>query len=348
MRAMILAAGLGTRLRPLTQVIPKPALPMLNRPMLTHHLTLLRDAGVTEVMINLHHLPDILEERLRAAPVEGISLYFSREPVILGTGGGLKQVAGFFAGRGEPFFLLNGDLMIDVSLQDVLETHRRSGAVATMCLREDPEAAAYGALGVDGEGRIIDFVGRARAPGTVVRSGLFTGIHVLEEDVLALLPEGESCINRTAYPALISGGARVQAHFQQGFWSDVGTPGRYFSTSMALLSGRLRLAGMGDPKQAAWALTEAGQHGSQDRLKGLDAAEVLPNVLLAEGVSLGAGARLGPSVAVGEGASIGAGARVRRSVIWPGASIEPDVGLDEVIAWFDGSRTHLLSMAGMT
>lgn len=337
MRAMILAAGLGTRLRPMTDVLSKPSLPLLDRPLIAYHLEMLRQAGVTEVAINLHWLPEVLPQRLGDGSEYGMRITWSYEPVILGTGGGIRKMAKFLTEPGEPFFVLNGDLLIDMDLRRVLEHHRATGAIATMVLREDPAMTRFGALGVDSEGRIIDFVGRARAPGEVVRRGLFTGIHVLTAAVLAHLPEGEVCINRTAYTQLVALGQNVQSCFQEGFWSDVGTPERYLEAHQAVLEGRLPWLNDAPHASAAFARVQGGSFGELSRVQGLSAqtlaGDECKHLWIGQDVTLEPEVVLGEGVILGRGARIGRGARLEHTVVWPGAHVAPDARLRQAIVW---------------
>lgn len=312
MRAMILAAGLGTRLRPMTWVAPKPSLPVLNRPLLSWQLEMLKAVGIREVVINLHWLPEVLPRLLGDGAALGMSLTWVHEPVLLDTGGGIRNVAAFLKAPGEPFLVLNGDLLMDFDLERALETHRKAGAVATMVLREDPQAARYGIIGTDEAGRIVDFVGRARAPGEVVRQGLFTGVHVFEPEVLELIPPEVCSINMTAWPALVQRGAPTATCFQRGFWSDVGTPERYLEANLAMLEGALPLL-----------------QPARDE------------ALVAADVRRGAGVELASTVSVGAGVVLGAGARLSRCVVWPEAVVPEGAALDEAIVWVREGRTEI-------
>lgn len=341
MRAMILAAGLGTRLRPMTDVRPKPSLPLLDRPLIAYHLEMLRQAGVTEVAINVHWLPEVLPRLLGDGSSLGMKLTWSYEPVILGTGGGIRKMAEFLTASPEPFFVLNGDLLIDVELRKVLERHLQTGAIATMVLREDPAMERFGALGVDTSGRILDFVGRARAPGEVCRRGLFTGVHVLTGKVLERLPEGEVCINRTAYTQLVAEAQNVQSYFQEGFWSDVGTPERYLEAHQAVLEGRLPWLADAPLKTAAYAQGGSRRpltvYGEVRAIQGLEAALTARGhsgtLWIEQGAVLEPEVTLGEGVVIGAGARIGSGTRLNRTVVWPGAQVPPGLDLDHAIVW---------------
>ncbi|HLB02569.1 MAG TPA: nucleotidyltransferase family protein, partial [Nitrospiria bacterium] len=152
MKAMILAAGLGTRLRPLTNNLPKPLLPLADRPLIHYNLLLLKKYGITEVIINLHYHADKMKKVLGDGSDLGVRISYSEEPEILGTGGGVKKASRFFANRS--FLLMNGDILVDVNLDKVVEYHLKKKATATMVLRQDPEVEQWGVIETDVQGRI--------------------------------------------------------------------------------------------------------------------------------------------------------------------------------------------------
>ena len=157
MKAMILAAGYGTRLRPLTLSLPKPLLLVGGRPLLVWNLMLLKQHGITEALINLHYRGDQIVEALGDGSRYGMRLAYSHEPVILGTGGGIQQAQSYFENR--PFLVLNGDTISDCDLTALLETHRATQALATLAIREDPRAVDWGAVMVDADSRIVQIKG---------------------------------------------------------------------------------------------------------------------------------------------------------------------------------------------
>src|SRR5688572_6733281 len=162
MRAMILAAGFGTRLRPLTNVMPKPLLPVAGTPLIVWNLLLLRRYRFHDVMINLHYLGPMIQQALGDGSQFGLRLEYSPEPVILGTGGGIKQVEPFF--NGEPFLVLNGDTLFELDLDTVIAFHREREAAATMVLRRDPEAARWGLVEVGPRDQVIRITGKGLSP----------------------------------------------------------------------------------------------------------------------------------------------------------------------------------------
>ncbi|HEY6001130.1 MAG TPA: NDP-sugar synthase, partial [bacterium] len=234
-RAMVLAAGFGTRLRPLTNTTPKPLLPVANRPLLEYTFALLAGAGVREAIVNAHHLADELERGLRALDPSGLALHVSRERAILGTAGGLKRAESFLAGG--TFLLLNGDFLVDVDLRRVLDFHVEMQATATMVLVPDADA---GVLGVDPDGVIRRFIAPRPAdePADRLSCG-FTGIHVLEPEVFRLIPPNRPWeINRQAYPDLLKRGGRVCGFVHRGYWREAGSPAGYLAANREVLAGR--------------------------------------------------------------------------------------------------------------
>lgn len=317
MRAMVLAAGLGTRLRPLTLGTPKPLVPIANRPLLEYTFALLAAAGVDEVIVNVHHLPERMQDGLRRLDASGLGVHCSVEKRILGTAGGVKKAEAFLAGG--TFFLLNGDFLIDIDLRRVLDFHREQKAIATMVLMPD---AAAGVISVDAEGVIRRFLTPVEhEPGDWVRTG-FTGIHVLEPEVLKLVPANRPWeINRQVYPELLARGRRVCGFLHGGYWREAGNPAGYLAANLEVIAGR---AGKLAPRPGA------GAGG----LAGVDATDPL---FAGAGVQVGTGVVLGPEVVLGPQVRIGEGAQIRRAVILEGTDVPAGALIDGEV-WFPEGR----------
>src|SRR5512135_2912590 len=185
---MVLAAGLGLRMRPLTLLRAKPVLPVLNRPLLLWTLRRLRQAGVHDVVVNLHHLAETVVSAVGDGRDLGLAIRYSREDVILGTGGGPRAVRDFFGD--EPLLLVNGDVLFEMDLRALVRRHRAAGVCATLALRPNPDPAAYSPVVTDRAGRVLSIAGRpAPARGTV---SMFASVHVMDPSLLDRLPEGAS------------------------------------------------------------------------------------------------------------------------------------------------------------
>lgn len=244
MRAMILAAGLGTRLRPMTNNLPKPLLPVAGRPLMMYSLLWLKKYGIRDVIINLHYQGEKIEKELGDGARLGMNIAYSREPEILGTGGGIKKAVRFLSGpHAGSFVVVNGDILVDTNLDKVVEFHHRKKATATMVLREDPRAAAYGTIEIDAKGMVRQFLGRLPQNSTEKLTPLmFTGIHILEHKALSYIPAHRFYPITEAYLAMLTKGERICGYMMKGYWSDLGTPERYREADTALTKGRTRLS----------------------------------------------------------------------------------------------------------
>lgn len=244
MKAMILAAGYGMRLRPLTERIPKTLLCIGGRPLLVWNLLLLRRHGITEALINLHHLGDQIVEALGDGSRYGMRLAYSHEPVILGTGGGIKQAQPYFENR--PFLVLNGDTLSDCDLTALVECHRATRALATLAVRADPHAADWGAITMNVDSRILQIKGeppaaRSLDPIDPRAPYMFAGAHVLEPTVLDTIPPGPGSII-DVYLELLRRGQALAGYRMSGYWSDIGTLERYTAAEQDVSRGLLALA----------------------------------------------------------------------------------------------------------
>jgi mannose-1-phosphate guanylyltransferase len=321
MHAMVLCAGFGTRLRPLTDKVPKPLVPLCGLPLLRYNFALLKNAGVRDIVVNTHHLGAAMEKGAVALASElALSLEVSREGKhILGTGGGVRKAQAML-GKGT-FFLLNGDMLFDLDLAAALQAHKAAGAVATMVLAPYPRGATYGAVEVDAAGNVRRIAGRGAAPEPGLTKMHFTGVHVLEPELIARLPaDGESDINRTAYVRLIHDGAKVHGFVQSGYWGDLGAPRSLLRANLDVLEGRVPLARfrpdadpfahMVETSPRVWVHPTASVEG-----------DVTGPALIHAGAQVAAGARIGPGVVLGAGVRVDAGGQIERAAIWDSTHI---------------------------
>ncbi len=246
MKAMILAAGLGTRLRPLTNTIPKPLLPIGGTPLIVWNLLLLKRHGFRQVVINLHHLGPMIEQALGSGSKFGIRIMYSHEPVILGTGGGIKQAEPHFSG--EPVLILNGDTLAELDLEALCDFHRARNAAATLVLREDSDAARWGLVEVGDEGQILRITGKGLVGSASAASRMFAGIHILHPRLLRDVPKGVASSIIDPYVRAIERGEPVLGYDLQGYWSDVGTADRYTQAEQDVRAGLIRLEDRQSPE----------------------------------------------------------------------------------------------------
>lgn len=330
---MVLCAGLGTRLRPLTERLPKPAVPLLGLPLVRWPLALLAAAGVRRAVVNLHHLPREMERAARdAAEALGLSLALSEEPVLAGTGGALRQARRFLEGASE-ILLLNGDVLFDADLAAAREAHRRSGALATMLLAPMPPGGGYAAVEADQGLAVRRIAGRFGPGGPGLSPWHFTGYHVLSPALLEQVPARpfDCDVNRHVYPPLMDG--RVRGHLDRGYWNDLGNPAGYLRAHGDLLAGRIDRARFpgADP------LAGLAPGGAPGLWLGPGAVVepggvLCPPAVLGAGSRVAAGARVGPFAFVGPGCAVGAGATVEEAVVWEGTSLPAGEPLRRAVA----------------
>ena len=222
-RAMVLGAGLGTRLAPLTHTTPKPLIPVGGRPFIEHILAFLSAGGIEEVVINLHHLGHLIEQHVGDGSRFGLRVRYSWENPILDTGGGIKHAEPLLAG--EPFVVANGDSLLDLSLRDVLAQHQARGGAVTMVLRSDPDASRYGLVEIDADDRVRRVVGLPPGVAGTLRGFMFPGLHVLEPEVFKWMDAGGVySITRVTYPRLIQADVPIYACVTSARWINIDTP----------------------------------------------------------------------------------------------------------------------------
>ncbi len=229
---MILAAGFGSRLRPLTDRVPKPLIRVAGAPLIAYPLALLREAGVREAVINLHHHGSQIRAAL-GREAYGVSLSYSEEDVILDTGGGIEKAREWL--EGDDFVVLNADSIMDLPLAEVIAWHRRQGALATMVLRPDRDAVRYGVIEIDAASRIQRFLGRPADAPAPLTPLMFAGVHVFSPGVFAHMRPGRFGINAVTYPAMLAAGCPLFGYRFDGYW-------RVLDTHAGLAEGRWDLA----------------------------------------------------------------------------------------------------------
>jgi NDP-sugar pyrophosphorylase family protein len=220
---MVLAAGLGTRLRPLTDDRPKALVDVGGRPLITYNLELLRRFGITDVVINLHYHGAVLREALGDGSAFGLRIEYSPEDPLLDTGGGIKHAEARLAG--DDFLVLNSDTIVDLPLDRVIASHRARQAAATLVLRHDPEQARYGTIEIDASERIRRFLGTPEVVTESLDAFMFAGVHVMSPQVFRFMPaSGAFSMTRETYPKMLAAGAALYGFPFDGFWRVIDTP----------------------------------------------------------------------------------------------------------------------------
>lgn len=317
MQALILAGGEGTRLRPLTSTIPKPVVPLVDRPFVAYMIEWLRGHGVGEVILACGFMAADVRAVIGDGSGLGVRVHYVEEPEPLGTGGALKYAEELLDER---FLMLNGDVLTDIDLSAQLAQHERTQARVTLALVPVEDPSAYGLVPCHADGSVAQFVEKP-VPGEAPTNLINAGAYVLERDVLdEMAPAGTSVsIEHEVFPRLVGRG--LYGFEARGYWLDIGTPERYLQGTFDILSGTVR-------SEAGARLAERGSVlvGSS-RISGT----VLAPALVGEGCEVAPGATVGSHAVLGPSVSVQGGTRIERSVLLEGASVGADSIIREAI-----------------
>jgi mannose-1-phosphate guanylyltransferase len=325
---MVLAAGLGTRLRPLTYEMPKPLVPVLNRPIMDHILELVRRHGFTDVVANLSYLPDQVRGRYGDGSEFGISLEWSFEEELLGTAGGVRNVRDFFGD--EPFLVMAADALTDIDLTALREAHDRHGGIATLAVKRVPNTREYGVVIAGADGRVQGFQEKPD-PAEALSDLANCMIYILRPEIFDYFPDRPFVdFALDVFPALLESDVPFHVHEIGAYWNDVGSLDEYLQGNLDALSREVKLGTPGGESRDGVTVGE-GTSLPED-------GELEPPILLGEGCEIGAGVRLDGPLVIGDRCRIGSGARLKRSVLLAGTEIAERSVLASGIAALRGSR----------
>ena len=309
MKAIIMAGGEGSRLRPLTCDCPKPMMRLMDRPVMQYALELLRAHGIKQIAATLGYLPDAIIDYFGDGSAFDVSLHYYVEEMPLGTAGGVKRAQDFLD---ETFIVLSGDGITDLNIAAALDFHRRKGSLATLVLRREVNPLEYGVVTTDSDGKIRAFYEKP-ARCDAVSDTVNTGIYIFEPQALSFIPDDCAYdFGHDLFPALVQADEPVYGYVTDDYWCDIGDVRAYLSAHRAAMEGQIRLNG----------------------LSGCNGAVVLPGArvdpaaileapcLIAQGAQVSAGARIGAYSVLGENAFAGKNADLKRSILWTGARAE--------------------------
>ncbi len=319
MRAMIMAAGKGTRLSPLTDLMPKPMVPIVNRPALYHILRLLGRHGLREVVINLHHLPQAITDYFGDGAPLGMDITYSHEPEVLGTAGGVRNNAAFLDGG--TFLVVSGDALTDIDLTGLVAAHRRTGSIATVAVKEVADPSLYGVVVADDDDRVVGFQEKPSAE--EARSRLCNcGIYVFEPEILSHILDGRfDDFGRRLFPDLLRLHIPFHIHRIDDYWSDVGNLREYLRGNVDALTKRVRVDVPGtEIRPSVWV---------EDGARISPSARLEAPVLIGRGCEIGEGAVINGPAVVGDTCLMGAGASVTHSLLLPRSQLLPGTTLIE-------------------
>ena len=326
MKAVILAGGKGTRLRPLTLHTPKPIVPILDRPFLSFQIDSLLKCGISEIILSLSYQPRHIEQIFGDGAEMGVKVIYSVEPEPLGTAGAVKKAEPFLTHRTVVF---NGDVLSDIDLPAVFEFHERQGAKATIVLAAVENPSAYGLVETDPDGRVRRFLEK---PGydEITCNTINAGVYVLEPDVFSYIPaETNYSFERGLFPTLLREKVPFYAYVHRGYWIDIGTPEKYLKVHQDILRGACRLTGVRPQPGEAYVDPEA----SVD-----PASQVTGPCYIGAGTVVKAGAEIRPYAVIGKNSRIEEGAVVENSVLWSNVRVGAEARVQGALV---GRNTHI-------
>src|SRR5437773_4750155 len=313
MKAILLAGGKGTRLRPLTIHTPKPIVPIFDRPFLHYQLDLLKQVPeIDEVILSLNYQPRRIEEIFGAGDSAGIAIRYVVEPAPLGTAGAVR-----YAGESlhESVVVFNGDVLTEVDLAAVIAMHRERKARATIVLTPVENPSAYGLVETDRQGNILRFLEKPK-PDEITCDTINAGIYVLEPDTFDRIPSGMPySIERSFFPSLIERGEPFCAYVDRGYWIDIGTPEKYMQVHRDIMDGRFQAAPFAAGSCSVWISPQA-------RVE--EGATIEGPCFIDAGVVVKAGARIGPYTVIGRQCWIEEHAVLDRAIVWPNSRISQE------------------------
>ncbi len=339
MKAIIMAGGEGTRLRPLTCELPKPMLRIMNAPLLEHTLKLLASHEIFDVAITCGYRGEKIKEYFGSGTALGLRLSYFFEDSPLGTAGGVKNAESFIDGD---FLCMSGGIMTDLDLGSLIRLHKSRDAAATLALTRSPAVMNYSPVATDEHGKILRFI---ETPDWSDASSAFTsaGVYVLSPEVLSLIPCGQhSDFGKDIFPAMLSAGKPLYALKYGGYWADICDSAAYRRVHSDILDKKLSLSLPSQREEGIW--IEEGAFPEQGAL-------LRPPVFIGSGSKIRRGARIEPYSVIGRGVSIGSGAGIKRSVILDGCRIEENAQLrgciaDEEAVFRSGSAVYEQSVIG--
>ena len=328
MKAILLAGGKGTRLRPLTIHTPKPIVPIFNRAFLHYQIDLLKQVPeIDEVILSLNYQPRRIEELFGDGAALGIKIRYVVEPVPLGTAGAIKYAGDKLT---ESVVVFNGDVMTQLDLAAVIRMHRERQARATIVLTPVDNPSAYGLVETDGQSNIKRFIEKPK-PEEITTNHINAGIYVLEPDTFDRIPsEVPWSIERSYFPSLIERNETFVAYIYNGYWIDIGTPEKYVQVHHDIMDGRFvapPFAGLTSPRRCI---------APDVRIE--DGATIEDPVFIDEGVLVKAGARLGPYAVLGRQTQVEEEASIERAIVWPNCRIGSQSSIADAVL---GRQCHI-------
>ncbi len=323
MKALFLAGGFGTRLKPITDDLPKPMVPIMGKPLLERNIENLKKHGIDEVLLSTCYKPHKIEEYFGSGEERGIKISYIFEEKPLGTGGAIKNAHKY---TDDTFVVFNADILSDIDISEMIKFHKKTGAIATIAVTQVDNPSNYGVIEHDENGFIQSFKEKPQ-PNESCSNLINAGIYIFEPELLKEIPSGRAVsIERETYPHLLQKGYKLAVYNACSYWLDVGTPQKYMIAHYDILEGRLPIS----------------EHNFKENSKYISKtakispdAQIIGPVYIGENVEIGASTVIGPNTVLGAHCSVGTGAKLSESVIWDSVHVENGASVKNSVVMSD-------------
>lgn len=318
MKALFLAGGKGLRLQPLTDKLPKPMVPIMNKPLLERTIASLKKNGITEIVISTCYQPDYIKNYFGNGEDFGVKIEYVVEDVPMGTGGAVKKAGAQF---NDTFIVFNSDILSDIDIQKMIHFHKGSNALATIAVTEVEDPSAYGVIEYDANGYAVSFIEKPQ-PDQISSNFINAGIYIFEPKILEEIPEERAVsIERETFPSLLVKGHKIGVYKSCSYWIDIGTLEKYKQVHMDIMDKKCKLVDYSfNEEDIIW--------GKNVRIH--PTAKIVGPAYIGDNVEIGAKAIISKSV-IGKNTSIGSGSRITRSILWNDVVISKEVRLINTI-----------------
>lgn len=310
MKALFLAGGMGTRLKPLTDDLPKPMIPMMAKPLLERNMLKLKACGVDEIVLSTSYKPQKIKEYFGDGTKLGLKIHYVCEDIPLGTGGAIKNTQEFFD---DTFLIFNADILSNIDILDMLKFHREKHASVTIAVTEVDNPCQYGVIEYNEDLYAQSFTEKPKL--TEIKSNYINaGIYIFEPEILKEIPDSQVVsIERETYPLLLDKGYPIAVYKSRGYWMDIGTVEKYKQAHKDILNGSYSLPELGENMQGVFIGSNTKIHAT---------AKITAPVYIGENTRIDAYTTIGPNTIIGNHCKVGMNSKVINSIIWDKISIQ--------------------------
>jgi len=323
MKALFLAGGMGTRLRPLTNELPKPMVPIMNKPLLERSMENLKDCGIDDIVISTCYKSKYIQDYFGDGSKFGLKIEYICEDIPLGTGGAIKKTEQLY---NDTFLVFNADIICNMDYKDLIRFHKSKAASVTIAVTRVDNPSAYGVIEYDKNNYAISFTEKPKA-NAIKSHYINAGVYVIEPEVLKGIPGNRPIsVERETFPSLLQNGKKIAVYKNNSYWMDIGTPEKYLQTHKDIMSGTCRISGVNFDDQGVF----------RDGNSIIDtSAKITGPVYIGNNVKIGAYATIGPNAVIGDNVFVHAGGSIVDSILWSHVDIGRNAKMEDAVAATD-------------